>query len=164
MEKQEIQTIKNLLDSIAQGTLWELDPQLKLKILSEIEFDKFEISPKQELIYKNTVIIPLKNALDSERWENRHIDSIVSTIDLLKFNFKLLITAIKNKSIGLPDKIIVLCGAVIAINKEIDKLKPWNDKTLEPFSIENDAVLEQLPREIQRLITFYKMARRESKK
>jgi len=166
MEKQEIRQVKNLLELISKQAPWELDPQLKKILLELINLEKFTMLDNGDLCYNNVLVTTLRALEDEYRWENRHLQDDFSISAISKYYWTLLLTAIKNKSVALPDKIIVVCGSIIIIDEAIENVKDRGGKyttTLTPFATADDKTIEQLTPETKRMIKFYQLAVKKEK-
>ena len=161
MEKQEIQQVKNLLELISKKAPWELDPQLKKILLELIDFEKFTMLDNGDLYYNSVLVTALKALEDECRWENRNIGDDFSTEPIFNFYWKLLLTAIKNKSIVLSDRVIIICSAIIILDEAIVNIKERHHHfhhSLTPFATADDKCIERLTPETKRMIKFYQLS------
>jgi hypothetical protein len=124
MEQADIWMVSNLMESISNGVPWELDKALREKILSEIKWELFSTSPYGHLYYSQVFVSRVRDLEDAQDWKHRQLNLTYRVSGIEKFQCATIQKALRVQALSLPDKLIVIVGAILILKDKTKLYQP----------------------------------------
>lgn len=154
VDKQKIDRVFNLIESIAGGGKWQIEDAFREELTNELDFDAIHFDEGGNLFYNGHFVSTVRAIEDETLWKNRKLYRTNILQDLTIFYARLLRTLLVSKEVAIPDRELIIMVGI----KYLD-VKPTNPvlshAIVEPFKNKDDKELEKLPREIRKLLKFY---------